>query len=223
MKEYPHIDSVYKRDKQGKFILGDYSCPEFEYLKDNPWVWTEKIDGTNIRIMFSSLYGSDLAIKRLIGGKTDNASIPARLIAWIDEHIDPTQGQLREIFETTTPGFPNVCLYGEGYGAGIQKGGAYSPDQKFILFDVKIDEWWLKREDIEDVADKLNLDVVPILNTCSLQDMVDVVQELAISANITSSTIGNAKAEGFVGQPTIPMFNRRHQRIITKVKYCDFT
>ena len=34
-----------------KFILGEWTTPELKYLKDNQWVFTEKIDGTNIRIM----------------------------------------------------------------------------------------------------------------------------------------------------------------------------
>ena len=37
MKQYPKIQSVYKRytegPKKGEFIKGDWSLPEFEYLK----------------------------------------------------------------------------------------------------------------------------------------------------------------------------------------------
>ena len=43
MKEYPKIQSIYKRDdKTHKFLEGQYSLPEFEYLKDNKWAATEK-------------------------------------------------------------------------------------------------------------------------------------------------------------------------------------
>ena len=48
-KEYPKIQSIFKRDENThKFIDGVFSLPEFEYLKDNLWIWTEKIDGRNI-------------------------------------------------------------------------------------------------------------------------------------------------------------------------------
>ena len=47
--EYPKINSLYKRDpeKGNNIILGDFSLPEFFYLKDLLWECTEKIDGTN--------------------------------------------------------------------------------------------------------------------------------------------------------------------------------
>lgn len=44
------IQSVFKRDKQGRFLLGQWSRPYLEYLADLQWGWTEKVDGTNIRI-----------------------------------------------------------------------------------------------------------------------------------------------------------------------------
>ena len=52
--EYPKINSLYKRDpeKGNNIILGDFSLPEFFYLKDLLRECTEKIDGTNTRIFF---------------------------------------------------------------------------------------------------------------------------------------------------------------------------
>lgn len=53
MKTYPKIPSVFVRDeKTHKFIDGQFRCPEFEYLQDNLWLWTEKVDGTNIRVIW---------------------------------------------------------------------------------------------------------------------------------------------------------------------------
>ena len=42
-------------------------------------------------------------------------------------------------------------------GMKIQKGGGrYIKDEvSFILFDVKIDKWWLRRPDIEEIAGDL--------------------------------------------------------------------
>ena len=56
MKEYHKIQSIYKRDeKTRKFIEGQWSLPEFEYLQNNRWLWTDKVDGTNIRVYQSLL------------------------------------------------------------------------------------------------------------------------------------------------------------------------
>ncbi len=53
MNEYHKIQSIYLRDpetKHKRFLIGQWTLPEFEYLADNEWSFTEKVDGTNIRI-----------------------------------------------------------------------------------------------------------------------------------------------------------------------------
>lgn len=52
--KYHKINSIFKRDMtkpNRPFVVGEWAQPEFAYLSDNEWEWTEKIDGTNIRIM----------------------------------------------------------------------------------------------------------------------------------------------------------------------------
>lgn len=183
MREYAKIQSIFKRDeKSHKFISGEYSLPEFEYLKDNLWVFTEKVDGTNIRVMWDGL-----AVK--FGGKTDNAQIPPHLLGRL-QYLFP-QEKFKEL--------PPLCLYGEGYGARIQKGGGnYIPDGcDFILIDVLIDTWWLERENIEDIATKLSLKVVPIVGTGNIDEALRRVREGF------TSTFGNFQAEGIVLKPRI--------------------
>lgn len=216
MKEYHKIDSVYKRDIKGKFLLGQWSQPEFEYLADLSWQWTEKIDGTNIRIMWQG-DPLDRRIRTVtFGGKTDNALIPTNLVNWLKEYItsESFYGACLE---------DDICLYGEGYGAGIQKGGGlYSAEQKFILFDIKIGHWWLKRDAIEDIAQKLALGVVPMVPyNPSLTEMIERVSSTGVGWMPVSS-IGTAPVEGYVGTPLVPLFNRKGERIVTKVKYKDF-
>lgn len=203
MKEYHKIQSVFKRDeKTHKFIEGDYSLLEFEYLADNIWVWTEKVDGTNIRVMWD---GENVAF----GGKTDNAQMPPFLLA-----------KLKELFpaEKFTGVFPGMCLYGEGYGAKIQKGGGnYIKDGcDFIMFDIKVGEWWLRRPDIEDVAGKLGIKVVPIINKGPLAQAINFVREGHFS------TFGPFLAEGLVLKPEVELFTRQGHRIVTKIKHKDF-
>lgn len=74
MKEYHKIQTLFKRNSKTKrVIIGDYSMIEFEFLKDNIWVFTEKVDGTNIRVIWD---GKKVAF----GGKTDDAQIPEALL-----------------------------------------------------------------------------------------------------------------------------------------------
>lgn len=207
MKEYHKIQTVFKRDPNTKFktlLEGDYSLRAFDYLKANPWVFTEKVDGTNIRVM---LNGNGVSY----GGKTDDAQIPAKLVARLREVFDAQSEKMREMFPD------GACLYGEGHGAQIQKGGGnYSPTQDFVLFDVKIGEWWLERPNIEDIAGKLGLRVVPIIGEGTLPEMVE------LSRSGIKSQWGDFAAEGIVARPKCELSTRNGERIITKIKTRDF-
>lgn len=207
MDKYPKIQSIFKRDeKTFKFIEGQYSLPEFELLKDIDWVWTEKVDGTNIRIKWTK--GNQV----MFGGRTDNTSIPTFLIAKLQELFP------QEIFEKNITKTDTLCLFGEGYGAKIQKGGGkYNPNGvDFVLFDVKVDDWWLKREDVCEIADYLNIKTVPIIKIGTLQ------QSIEFAKSGYKSNWGDFEAEGIVLKPKIDLFNRKGNRIITKVKHKDF-
>ena len=200
MTLYPKIDSIYKRYENGKF-KDEFSCEAFEYLKDNKWVFTEKVDGTNIRIGWNGL-------NVLIGGRTERAQLPTHLFEYLSGHFT------KERFD----GFDeDITLFGEGYGYKIQSGGGYIPDGVgFILFDVMVGEWWLKREDIEDVADRLDIPVVPIIESGTLSDACRIVR-----AGF-DSRVGKCKAEGLVLRPETELKERNGRRIITKVKTRDF-
>lgn len=209
MREYHKIDTVFKRDpstKHKSLIMGDYSNDAFQYLRDNVWTFTEKIDGTNIRVMFDG-------DKVSFGGKTDAASIPATLIDRLRERFDTPMN-----LEAMSKAFPDgVCLYGEGYGAKIQKGGGnYRPDQDFVLFDVKVGDWWLLRENVFDISVMLNIEIVPVIGVGTLGDMVDMAR-----AGFNSQW-GNFQAEGIVARPSVELKQRNGDRIITKIKTKDF-
>lgn len=214
MREYHKINSIYKRDmtqKKAPFILGEYSEPEFEYLKDNQWEFSEKIDGTNIRIM---LNGDSITF----GGKTDNAQIPAHLYTKLSELFLATKRKqlLHEMF---TGDWKDICLYGEGFGYKIQGkvGVDYLTDEvNFCLFDIKIGDWWLERKSVYDIADKLGLLRPVVVGYGTLDEAIDLVKRGF------KSSFGNADAEGLVLRPTCELRKRNGERIITKVKCRDF-
>lgn len=211
MREYHKIHSIFKRDHEtNKFIMGQYSLPEIEYLANNEWRFDEKIDGTNIRVMFN---GESVEF----GGRTNNAQIPANLYKKLTE-LFPLD-KLKEVFPLKEDGtLPNVCLYGEGFGAKIQKGGGnYIPDGvSFILFDVLINDFYLLPEDVVDVANKLGIQSVPTVGFGTLLTGIEVVM------NGLKSHFGNFEAEGIVARPVVPMFSRNGSRVIVKIKGKDF-
>lgn len=209
MKTYHKIPTVFSRDPNTNYktlVESQFATPELDYLQHNIWVFTEKVDGTNIRVMFEN---GEITF----GGKTDKAQIPASLVNKLNEIFLPQKELFIEIFNDA-----EVCMYGEGYGPKIQKGGGnYRNDQSFVLFDIRIGEWWLKREDVEDIATKLGLDIVPIIGEGTLREMVDKAKKGF------NSIWGDFAAEGIVARPKTELIARNGQRIITKIKFKDFS
>jgi hypothetical protein len=122
---------------------------------------------------------------------------------------------LAEIMQKVFDG--DACLYGEGYGAKIQKGGGnYRPGQDFVLFDVRVGDYWIQREDVEDVAANLGIDVVPIIGEGTLHDAVEWAKRGI------PSMWGAFEAEGIVARPKVELKTRNGHRIITKIKCRDF-
>ena len=142
MRTYEKIETVFNRDTVGtkKLILGNFRNETVEFLKDVEWMFTEKVDGTNIRICWN---GHRVEFR----GRTDNAEIPKPLLSALNEIFGTSETE--ELFEQTF-GEKNVILFGEGYGGKIQGvGGGYSPNETFILSDVLIDENYQTREWVE--------------------------------------------------------------------------
>jgi len=212
MNPYHKIQSVYKRDPKNNyktFLIGEWSKPEFEFLADNEWVWTEKIDGTNTRIMWDGKVVT-------FGGKTDNTQIPAFLVNYLVGLFKGTKKE--KMFKDKFGNEGDVCLFGESCGVKIQKGGDnYKKDKnEFILFDIKIGDWWLKREDVENVAKYFNIKIAPIIGTGTIYEAIDKTKKGF------NSHWGEFLAEGIVLRPKVELQGRDGKRIITKVKYKDF-
>ena len=208
MREYNKIETIYERDIDGtkKLIEGKFRNETVEYLANNEWLFTEKIDGTNIRIYWDGH-------KITFGGRTDRANIPAHLVNKLNEIF--LNEETEQLFEQKF-GEKEVILFGEGYGAKIQAGGDYRSDVGFILFDVLIGENYLNRESVEDIAKAFGLEIVPIVLHGTIEEAVRYVK------NKPNSTIGKAKMEGVVGRPKIELLDRCGHRLIVKIKCRDF-
>ena len=206
---YHKIQSVFKRDpatNHKTFLEGEWSEDAFGYLAWNDWLWTEKVDGTNIRVMWD---GSSVTL----GGRTDRAQIYAPLVKFLQDTF--TAERMAEQFPDG-----GAVLFGEGYGARIQKGGGnYLQDRVgLILFDVVVGPWYLRRESVEEVAAAFGVPVVPIIGAGTLKEAISLVREGFPSE---CSEVPHV-AEGLVMRPLVDLFMRDGSRVITKVKHKDF-
>lgn len=209
MKEYVKISTVFERDIEGskKLIEGKYCNETVAFLANNQWAFTEKIDGTNIRVHWDGH-------KITFGGRTEQAQIPSHLVNKLTEIF--LNNETEELFEQKF-GEREVILFGEGYGHKIQKvGGDYRPDVGFILFDVMIGGNYQPRESVEDIAKCFDLEIVPIIMYGTLSEGIEYIKTKP------DSTIGTAKMEGLVARPVVEMCDRCGNRVIVKIKVRDF-
>lgn len=208
MVEYNKIDTVFNRDVYGtkKLIVDSWRNEAVEYLKDNKWQFTEKFDGTNIRVIWD---GHSISF----AGRTDKAIIPQHLLDYLNKTFS-TQ-EVEQLFEQVY-GDKQVILFGEGYGNKIQTGGNYRNDVSFILFDVMIGENYQERQWVEETGVMLGIDVVPIVLEGTIKEAIEFVKKHP------KSTVGTAFMEGVVGRPVVELRDRTGKRIIVKIKYNDF-
>lgn len=195
MKYYHKIPALFKRDETTKKVkMFEYRDKEVEYLKNNQWIFTEKIDGTNICVAWD---GHEVSFR----GRTSRAEIPSKLLEFLQKTF--TEEIMEQVF------FENeVTLYGEGYGGKIQCGGNYSPSESFILFDIYMGGSYVKRSMCNELAQSLGTKSVPTLFTGKIEEAVRFVQD-------------NDLIEGLVGAPETCLRNQFGERIIIKIKNND--
>lgn len=211
MKKYEKIETVFERDTMGtkKLKYGCYRNNAVKYTAGNEWQWTEKIDGTNVRVHWDGH-------KVSFGGRTDNANLPVPLMERLYELFSNNTAE--ELFEQLF-GEKDVILFGEGYGKKIQAvGSKYIPDGvDFILFDVCVNDTYLDREEVDNIALAFRISVVPVVLVGTINDAINYVMTKP------KSTIGTAPMEGLVGRPAVELKDKNGKRLIVKVKVCDFT
>lgn len=201
---YPKIDSLYLFDNTIKKYLPDvYANKSVELLKDYQWYFTEKVDGTNLRLIWD---GYNLTY----GGRTLNANLSnKKRIAYVESNLvnKDIETILEQLFKEK-----EVVIYGELFGGDIGVAN-YSSEYQFRVFDILVDGYWLEYGNIVDVANNLSFNVVPIVLKGTIDDGVNFVK------NTDKSELSETGIfEGIVGKPYGDFFDRRGNRVIVKIK-----
>jgi hypothetical protein len=225
MYKYPKIDSLFERDKETFKVTKIIRLPEFKNIKN--WLLTEKIDGTNIRIIYQP--GEPQRIqqeKLLFRGKSDNAQMPTYLLEVLQKMF--TIEKFKKVIGDGEEPKQGICLYGEGYGQKIQKGGGdYNPGNSFRLFDVWIDGWWLEWDKVCEIAEMMGIKTAP-----EIQRNADLEFGFHLLENKITSKVAyeendedrnNKYIEGIVARAYPMMLFRNGTPIKWKLKYSDFS
>jgi len=204
-KEYQKISNVFKFDEKFRTVLG-FNEP-YESLKNLTWVGTEKVDGTNVRVYWD---GHEITL----AGRTNAAQFQGELDKYLCG-LFKTQ-EMEYVFEQMF-GDKKVYIFGEGYGPKIQTNGdLYTNEPSFIIFDINIDGYDLKREAVDDIANKLGIKSVPVVFTGTLDEAKNYVAEHHVS---TLSKLH--EMEGLVLVPSVQLYDAKHNLIKCKCKYRD--
>lgn len=246
---YQKINTIFMRDAKNVIMPYEpFTEPEFEYLRGLKWRGEEKIDGTNMRIEIikvpvwdggidaSTININGVEFKVHIAGKTDNAQIPKNLLKHMQEKYPdekilaalglkkfiPVEEWENEHNWLTYEQIPNIyTIYGEGYGEGIQSGGWYiKGGNEFIVFDVKVNDIYLKTDARDEIATKLGAPIVPLIGYFTLDEAIDFVRKGFRSVVAENPEV--KMAEGLVLRTDLGLRNRMGNRLIVKVKYEDF-
>lgn len=235
-----------KESKTYNCIIPDkLTTPEFELLRkyNVKWEATEKVDGecTSIHLIPNTCgahgtteggqeFDYDYVVE--VHGKTENANMRPDEVTLL-QNIGNLENLLKAFsYKRPAPEYgegaadivkptEECIIFGETYGKGMQKpGGRYCKDHlKFICFDIKIGNVWLKREAVEDICSKLGIDVVPYLGEMTLDEAIEMVKKGFPSKVAEDPTL---EAEGIVLRAPLGILDRMGRRIITKIKSVDF-
>lgn len=123
----------------------------------------------------------------------------------------------------TELGHEEVVVYGEAYGGSCQKMSyMYGPELRFIVFDVFINNIWLDVPNMDEVATRLEQEVVPwrkiVCDLAAIDNERDRPSEVAVRRGFTEEHV----REGVVLRPLAEMFNRYGERMIVKHKHEKF-
>ena len=129
----------------------------------------------------------------------------------------------------TYPGFYGVTLeevpvyiYGEFFGKKIQDGGNYDKDKnRFAIFDVCMQGWYVPIDMLFDYAKKLDLDVAPYIGQMTIDEAEKMVMK-GFKTLVPNVTNPDYMEEGIVARPVVPIKDPRGKRIIVKIKSCDY-
>lgn len=230
--EYPKTENLFNRDPDThKLIESELRVPAFDQIKY--WHVTEKIDGTNMRV----IYCPDVH-KVEIRGRSDRANIPGDLLKYMQDifTVENLSAQFDEFMQKEGQEGSCVTIYGEGYGPGIQKsGGNYAPSKRFRMFDIMYC-WrgpaygeglnsWAAQETVEMLADGLGALQAPVIfDSADLWELVDFVKHLNHSHTAFEDypeQYANSQAEGIIARSDPYLFTHRGSRVMFKLKVDD--
>ena len=188
-------------------------------LPKGKWIKTEKIDGANIRIIITKPDEDGnretlIASRKLILNPEDKNSKQ-----FFDCLKEVNLHKLQEYFEDVNS---TIIIYGEGYGAGVQKGGIYSDIKNYRVFDIRIGYAYQDFKYVQKVCMDCQLNIVPVIGYVEELNYTECINSLNDFNETIIKEGQGGKPEGYVYKFEPVLLNKYEERLIFKIKHKDF-
>lgn len=213
--EYPKLKNLHKRDPADNKVIDAYTDEIFspELLGNAGWTWREKLDGTNLRIIWDGHRAE-------YRGRTDRAQFSDGQTMFLDEKIKSPA--FEELLEQTF-GNTEAALYAELIGNKIQGNPHKIDGYEIRVYDAFVAGWWLLPASVDELANDLGLGSAEIIVVAPIGNMHQVMKNIA---SITEAFEGEAGPleylEGIVGTAPGSVLGRNGSILRVKLKLASY-
>ncbi len=206
-KHWPEIENSYHRRFVTDFVN------QYPELKDETFVITEKIHGSNMQWFFRT--NKDM----LAGSRNNFLSLTGSFQGvQITDLVDAHRDLLVSVQKLTDRTYITVRLFGELFGRGVQKGVEYGPERRILYFGMMINDILISFAELERIIPAAYL--VPVVGK-----VVGLEAALEFDTRFDSLILGtpNNICEGVVIQPYTKVYLDVHGNpFILKKKNPEF-
>lgn len=228
--EYQSIENSYRTK---------YVQPIVELIGQTDAVAQEKIHGSNLSFFVTK---DDLRVAKrtsLLSNEETSSFFRSDII------LDRYKLQLRSLFDHlfAHSGVSSIIVYGEIFGgiyphpeviktnnhSKVQSGVYYSPDIKWLAFDIKLNyeekSQWMDFHEMCKICAHYDIPMIPAVKTGKLIDMInlDPNYESLVYQLYNLPKIENNISEGYVIRPVNTYIDHYGQRFIVKLKSSSFS
>ena len=209
--EYPKLKNLHKRDPADNKVIDEFTDEIFspEQLGNAGWTWREKMDGTNLRIIWDGHRAE-------YRGRTDRAQFSDGQTMFLDEKIKSPA--FEELLEQTF-GNTEAVLFGELIGNKLQGNPHKVDGYEIRVYDAFVAGWWLLPASVDELASDLGLGSAEIIVVAPIGHMHRVMKNIA---SITEAFEGEAEPleylEGIVGTAPGGVLHRSGAILRVKLK-----
>ena len=209
--EYPKLKNLHKRDPADNKVIDEFTDEIFspEQLGNAGWTWREKMDGTNLRIIWDGHRAE-------YRGRTDRAQFSDGQTMFLDEKIKSPA--FEELLEQTFASTEAV-LFGGLIGNKLQGNPHKIDGYEIRVYDAFVAGWWLLPASVDELANDLGLGSAEIICVAPIGNMHQVMKNIAAQSEFFEGEAGPFEyIEGIVGTAPGSVLGRNGSILRVKLK-----